>query len=200
MAIKNTNGYHRLSFAYAGNESIARIVVETWKDEGSRLANKGISKTYEFDKTLLNYEKTADYVMYNYNKSKENCDDRFVTACYEYIKTLEGYEDCEDIDIDNRLIVEEVVENKLLTKHQFLERFTDEETAKLFNSSLFIDMMPITAQEKTNKKITMGVIIGKLTLAEKIDLGDTALVQKYFDSFKSVGLITEIRLKQILGL
>jgi len=200
MAIKNINGYHKISFAYVGNESTARIVVDSWENEEARLTNKGISKTYEFNKNLLNYEKTADYVMYNYNKSKENCDDRFVTACYEYIKTLEGSEDSEDVDIDNSLIVEEVVENKLLTKHQFLERFTDEEAAKLFNSSLFIDLMPITAQEKMNKKITMGVIIGKLTLAEKIDLGDTALVQKYFDSFKSVGLISEERLKQILGL
>jgi len=200
MAIKNVNGYHRLGFAYLGNESIARIVVETWENEEARLKSKGIPKTYEFNKNLLNYEKTADYVMYNYNKSKENCDDRFVTACYEYVKTLEGYEDCEDIDIDNSLIIEEVVENKLLTKHKFLERFTDEEIAKLFNSSLFIDMMPITAQEKMNKKITMCVIIGKLTLAEKIDLGDNALVQKYFDSFKSVGLISEERLKEILGL
>lgn len=97
MAIKNDKGYHKISFAYLGNELTARIVVETWENEEARLTEKPVPKTYEFDKIILNYDKTADYVMYNYDKSKENCTDDFVIACYGYVKTLEQYADCIDV-------------------------------------------------------------------------------------------------------
>lgn len=99
MAIQNKNGYHRVGFAYVGNEQTARIVVETWKDKSDRDAEKEPLEilTYEFNKFELNYFKDDDYVMYNYDKSKENCEDDFVIECYNFIKKLDKYKNSTDI-------------------------------------------------------------------------------------------------------
>lgn len=85
-----------------------------------------------------------------------------------------------------------------ITKYAFLERFTEEENAKIFNYAIFIDMLPITTQEKFSRKITMGTIMGKLSLAEKINLNDETTKNNYYKSFLSVGLISEERLKEVL--
>jgi hypothetical protein len=195
MAIKNINGYHRLGFAYLGNESIARIVVETWKNEEARLTTKSTPKTYEFDKTLLNYEKTADYVMYNFDKTKENCDERFVTACYEYIKTLEGYEDCEDIDIDNTIVIDETEKITKISKDEFLERFTFEELNAIANYETLITGEE--AVEVLEKKMAMKTLWERIDGASEVNLASSKLITDFVQIVYWTGLIAIDRLIEI---
>lgn len=67
------------------------------------------------------------------------------------------------------------------------------------NYEPFIDAMPIDIVEKQKRKATMFVIVESLKLAEKINL-DYKSATDYYNKFLSVELITENRLKEILGL
>lgn len=89
MAIKNLTGYHKLGFAYMGFETIARLVMQTWKTADK--IGEPETETIEVDKSKINYNLTADYAMYNYDKTEENCDDTFAVAVYNYVKTLDRY-------------------------------------------------------------------------------------------------------------
>lgn len=87
----------------------------------------------------------------------------------------------------------------MLTKLGFLERFTDQEKYIFLNYEPFIDAMPIDIVEKQKRKATMFVIVESLKLADAINL-DYKNATDYYNKFLSVGLISEARLKEILGL
>lgn len=96
MAIeKNIEGltYHRIWFAYIGREPVARFVVQSWATAEDRLTKEPEkSVTHEVvPKYLIDYN-TDDYAMYNYDKTKENCENDFVAAFYGYMKAMEEYQ------------------------------------------------------------------------------------------------------------
>jgi hypothetical protein len=101
MAIeKNINGlnYHRIAFAYIGQENISRFVVQSWIDKADRLANEAkAEETYELYKDKLAYSLQSEYYMLNYDKTQENADDEAIKAFYSYMKTIEKYQGAKDV-------------------------------------------------------------------------------------------------------
>ena len=116
------------------------------------------------------------------------------------VESFTGYEKFNIIEVSDINVEKRNFEiGTLLTKLAFLERFTDTEKYMFLNYEPFIDAMPIDTVEKQKRKSTMFVIVESLKLAEKINL-DYKNATDYYNKFLSVGLMTEERLKEILGL